>query len=195
MKILAFSDVHGNEKAIKRLLEKIENVDILICAGDISAWGNELEKLIAKFNFKTFLLVHGNHESEELMKKICSKFKFVHYIHKVSYRHDCFVFLGYGGGGFSPVDSVFENLAEKFKKELKKDDKVILVTHAPPYGTKLDILPHLGHKGSSSIRKFIEEFKPILNICGHFHENVAKKDEIGETVVINPGPEGKILRI
>ena len=63
----------------------------------------------------------------------------------------------------------------------------ILVSHTPPYNTKLDLTFLKTHVGSISIRKTIEVLKPKLCICGHIHE--AKGiDTIGEAVIINPGP-------
>ena len=45
------------------------------------------------------------------------------------------------------------------------------------------------------IRKFIEQFKPEVAICGHIHENSGKIDYIGKTKVINPGYKGKIISL
>ena len=72
--------------------------------------------------------------------------------------------------------------------------KVILVTHAPPYQTRLDKIGD-SFVGNRSIRNFIESNNPMLAISGHFHENSGKDDRIGKTVVINPGPFGKLIRI
>jgi len=111
------------------------------------------------------------------------------------YRFGNYVFFGYGGGGFSQIDKSLERIMKKFKKSLKKGDKIIFVSHAPPYNTKCDLILGHGNVGSKSVRKFIEEFKPLYNINGHIHECFSRRDKIGETVVINPGPEGKILRV
>ncbi len=68
-----------------------------------------------------------------------------------------------------------------------KDEKItLLVTHAPPYATKTDLLPSGDHAGSKSLRRVIEELQPTLNICGHIHESRGT-DKIGQTLVINPG--------
>ena len=64
----------------------------------------------------------------------------------------------------------------------------ILLTHAPPYGTKTDTLPSGEHAGSTSIRKIIEEYQPTLNLCGHIPESRGI-DQIGTltaTPVIYP---------
>ena len=88
-----------------------------------------------------------------------------------------------------------EKIIKKFKKTLKKGDKVVFVSHAPPINTKCDFIPGHGHAGSYSVRKFVEVIKPIYNINGHLHETFSKRDKIGNTIIINPGPEGKLLKI
>jgi len=76
---------------------------------------------------------------------------------------------------------------------IKGGDTVILVTHAPPYNTKVDqILEE--HAGNKSLRKIIQEIQPALVVCGHLHECVGK-DYIGKTLVINPGYKGRIVSL
>jgi Icc-related predicted phosphoesterase len=73
-----------------------------------------------------------------------------------------------------------------------KKDKVILVTHAPPYNTKVDRI-NGNLCGNKSIRNFISEVKPVLAVCGHLHETAGKRDKIGKTLVINPGYKGMVI--
>lgn len=197
MKILAFADTHGKPKAMKRLLEKGKNVDLLICAGDISIFGNNLKSLIAKFSKlnKTMLIIHGNHETEHEIKELAKKFPWLIPLHKGSFEFENYHFFGYGGDGFAKEDREYEKLIKKFKKTVKKDSKIILITHGPPYGTKCDLLPSLNHVGCKTYTKIDKELKPILHICGHLHETDSMRDKIGNTLVINPGAEGKIIRL
>ena len=95
------------------------------------------------------------------------------------------------------IDREFEKTANsRFRKLIKsnKDKKIALVTHGPPYRTRLDKLMQ-GHCGNRSIRNFIEKNKIDLLICGHLHENFGKEDKIRKTRYINPGPFGKIVEI
>jgi len=197
MKILVFVDIHGNKILLNKIIEraKREKPHVIICAGDISNWGNDLNFILSKINKMGILtlIIHGNHESEMEIKKVCKSLKSIIYLHKLSYKVNEYTFFGYGGGGFSLVDEDLEKVIIKFKT-IKKKSKVVLITHAPPHNTTLDRLDHLGHLGSKSIRKFIEEVQPVLNICGHLHENSGNKDKIKKTEIINPGP-GIILEI
>ena len=62
----------------------------------------------------------------------------------------------------------------------------IFVPHAPPYGTKVDII-HLGiHVGSTAVREFIEDHAPDAVVCGHIHEGRGT-DTIDKTRIVNCG--------
>lgn len=199
MKLLAFVDNHGSLSSLKKIEKqaKKQKPDLLICAGDISIFEQGLDFLISKLNKIGLpcLMIHGNHEAENDMKKACSLFKNMIFLHKKHYIKDNYLFLGFGGGGFSLRDKEFEKTAKKFENIIKrnKGKKIILATHAPPYGTKLDKLED--HYGNKSIKNFIKKVKPVLVISGHFHENEGKQDKIGNTRLINPGPNGKIILI
>ena len=52
-----------------------------------------------------------------------------------------------------------------------------------------------GFKGSESIAKAIEKFKPDFLLHGHIHEASGIEEKIGSTKVINVGREGKILEL
>lgn len=82
---------------------------------------------------------------------------------------------------------------EKEDLELdKKEEKQfigkldILLTHAPPYGSKADIIEDGTHVGSSAVRRIIDEYQPRINLCGHVHE-AKTVDMLDNTVIINPG--------
>lgn len=201
MKILAFTDIHGSLIALRRIEQKVkaQKPDIIVCAGDISIFEHGIIGLIKRLNRlnKKTIIIHGNHEDEHTFTKLSNLFKNIIFIHKKHFIEDNALFLGYGGGGFSIIDKGFDKIAKtKFKKMIKgnKGKKIILVTHAPPYRTKLDKLIQ-GHCGSKSIRNFVEKSNIDLLICGHLHENFGKEDKIGKTKIINPGPFGKIVAV
>lgn len=198
MKILAFVDIHGSLKALNTIVKKTkkENPDLLVCAGDLSVFENGIYYFVHRLSRlkKPVLLIHGNHETEETIKQSCSLFENTEFIHKKIFRIGSYAFIGYGGGGFSREDKEFEKTAKKLIKKTKKDDKVILVTHAPPYKTRLDKI-NGNYAGNKSIRHFIETNNILLAVSGHLHDNAGKQDKIGKTKIINPGPFGKIITI
>jgi len=200
MKILAFVDLHGSLKALKKLQKLVEkeNPDIIVCAGDITIFEQNLDYLVHRVSRfkKPVLMIPGNHEEDTVLRRSCSLFKNVFYLHGSTYAQDNVLFLGWGGGGFSIRDKEFEKKAKGFKKEMEKFDKVVLVTHAPPYNTRLDRIIEESC-GNKSIRKFIAENsgKIKLAIAGHLHENAGREDHIKETRVVNPGPFGKVITV
>jgi len=200
MKLLAFTDLHLSDIALKKIKAKIKKnkPDLLVCAGDVSIFEEGLDIILNKLNNlkKKIILVNGNHESDRVMKKLCSKYKNLIFIHKKHYKYDNYIFLGYGGSGFALIEPGFYNTGEKFNKIVKKnkDKKIIFVTHAPPYKTRIDLIVD-NHCGNKTFRNFIVKNKIDLHICGHLHENFNKKDHIKKTEVINPGPYGKIIKI
>ncbi|MDD4877445.1 MAG: metallophosphoesterase [Candidatus Nanoarchaeia archaeon] len=196
MKILAFVDTHGIKKAFEEILKKSKDADILLCAGDFTSWGKDTEKWIQFLEKagKPLILTYGNHENEKEVAEVCRKYSFCVYLHRAAYEYGEYLFFGFGGGGFSEKNPDFERIAERVKKDAK-GKKLILITHGPPYGTALDYLPSTGHRGCKSIRKFIEEAKPMAAISGHLHETSGRTDLIGKTFVINPGPAGAMLKV
>ena len=198
MKILAFSDLHSDKNKLKALIQKIEkeNPDIIISAGDITNFSRNLKEIISEFKKikKILLIIPGNHETAKQIEEISDNKQIIS-IHKRSFEINNVIFLGYGTGGFSKKEEEFENISKRFIKTIKKGSKIVLITHAPPYGTKIDFIPGLNHCGCISYTNFIKENKPLLHICGHLHETWNTEDKIGNTLIINPGPGGKILSI
>ena len=200
MKILAFTDIHLSSIALSKIKSKIrnQNPDLLVCSGDLTIFEEGLDAVLNKLDKlkKKILLVHGNHETDTVMKRLCKKYSNLIFIHKSYYRHNNHLFFGYGGGGFSLREPGFYSAGRNFRKIIRKnrDKKIVFITHAPPYGTKVDLI--VGeHCGNKTYRDFIAKNKVDLHICGHLHENFGKKDKIKNTEIVNPGPYGKIIRI
>jgi Icc-related predicted phosphoesterase len=76
--------------------------------------------------------------------------------------------------------------------------------HCPPYDTQIDVAPKLDrelrpvltpggepemtHVGSTSVRRMIERFQPLVGLHGHIHESRGMSN-VGKTVCFNPGSE------
>ncbi len=198
MKILAFTDIHADPHAFKILKMKAEKEkpDLLVCCGDISNFGMDIDiavKKILELKLKT-LLIPGNHESVNEVKLVAQKNSSIINLHNDFFKFKEFVFYGYGTGGFSMHDEKFERLVPKIISKIPKGKKLIFITHAPFYNTKLDKLGS-SHHGNKSTRVFVERVKPILSLCGHFHENEKKEDKIKGCRVLNPGNDGMIINL
>ena len=203
MKLLIFTDIHRNLKDLEKVkaLAKNEKPDAVICAGDFTVFGSGIKMMLKQFDLMQlpFFIIPGNHETEEELEIYCRGLKNVRNIHLKSVMFNSVLFIGCGGGGFTEEHAAFEQSEEEFAKAVKKlkvdnkGNKVVLVVHQPPYGTKLSQLDY--DAGSTSIRNFIDKHKPDVCITGHLHENFGKTDKAGNTKVYNPGPTGKVIEI
>mgnify|MGYP005638800505 CR=1 FL=1 len=198
MKILAFVDMHGSLSALKDIKKKSKNADILVCAGDFTIFEQGIEHVMGELNKlkKDVLIVHGNHEDDDLVRELCLIHDNLYFLHNNHFIKDDVLFLGWGGGGFSDLDKSFEKREKRFKELMKKhkEKAVVLVTHAPPHGTKIDKIGR-EHCGNKSIAKFIKKYKVDLSFSGHLHEDSGKMDKIGQSTVMNPGPHGKVVNL
>lgn len=199
MKILAFSDTHLHKKCLDLIKENAKNVDFLICAGDISWFSRGLKEVLKDLDNsidKPLYIIPGNHEEAAQLEKVCESLKNVIYMHRKTKRIGDYIFFFWGEGGFMQVNKALEHATERFKERLKKEDKVIFITHGPPFQTALDFLDWAGHVGCKSQRKFLLEIKPVLHISGHLHENFHQRQLFNnKTILLNPGPEGTIIEV
>lgn len=194
MKILAVSDLHGNIKPIIDYLNE-KKVDLIIIAGDITHFGpvelgEDILNEISSFNVPV-LAIPGNCDPGSMHINIDNSHAIN--IHARNIVIKDIGICGFGGSNPTPFDTPLEfeevQIYDEAKKALAgiKEQKItIFITHAPPYGTKTDLLPSGVHVGSESLRRIIEELQPTVNICGHIHE-ARGTDKIGKTTIINPG--------
>ena len=194
MKILAFSDLHGDIHSAEVIVKEIEKFDLVIFSGDFSTFDEGVEQVANTIGkAENLLVVPGNHETDKEVELICKEYDWK-FLHGKTFSYDDFTFCGCGGSSPTPFNTPFEfdeddlrNLLQDFKKIR---NRLILITHCPPYNTSLDKTFSGEHAGSKAIREFIEEKQPLLNIFGHIHENAGKEDLIGNTRLVCVGKEG-----
>ena len=194
MKILVMGDIHGQCHKIFNYLQN-NTVDLIILTGDITNFGppklcGEILNQICLFNVPT-LTIPGNCDPTGVYGEIENSNAIN--IHNRSTIIKNIGICGFGGSNPTPFDTPLEfeevqiyDEIKKLMKQIENEEIRILVTHAPPYNTKTDLIPSGDHVGSKSVRKIIEEFQPSINLCGHIHEAVAI-DKIGNTIIFNPG--------
>ncbi|MCW1301019.1 MAG: metallophosphoesterase [Candidatus Nanoarchaeia archaeon] len=201
LKVLAASDIHGDLGLVKKLAKKArkEKVDVIILCGDITLAETNLEGLVGplKQNCKKLILVPGNHESVATANFLATLYSpGVYNLHGYAIRIGDVGFFGVGLsniGIFQFDESEVEQLLESSFEKIRDARKKIMVTHTPPYGTKLDNLGFF--VGSIGIRRAVKKLQPDLVLCGHIHETFGKVDRIGKSRIINVGRKGKVLRI
>lgn len=197
MKFLAFVDLHDDKRFLQELAKRAKepDIDFVLCAGDLSQFGRGLTAVLDKFkdSGKKLYLIPGNHETDEMFSKVDNNYPNLINFNRQAVRIGNYVFLGYGEGGFAQEDPEFRKLARDWYGKYK-NEKLVLVTHGPPYGTKQDWLENR-HVGNKDFRQFIERIKPLLVVCGHVHETAQAIDEISGVKIVNPGWEGMVIEL
>ena len=197
MKFLTFTDLHEDKEVLKELAGRASkpDIDFVICCGDISTFGNGLKYNLQKLNSlgKKVYVIPGNHEEGTDFGVVMAEFpNLINLDHGAAVVGD-YVFLGHGGGGFTLLDASFRKIAREWYGKYN-GKKIVLVTHQPPYGTKLDKLRQ-GYVGNKDYTAFILRIKPKLALSGHLHETVGLVDVLGETKIANPGWEGMVIEL
>ncbi len=198
MKFLTFTDLHEDKAVLKELVKRAAqpDIDVIICCGDISTFGRGLTSVFKLFNAleKPFYVIPGNHEEgKQILNEALMGFSNCHNFDRQAVKVGEFVLLGYGGDGFSMQDEEFRKLARQWYGKYK-EEKIIFVTHGPPFGTALDLMEQR-HVGNKDFRQFIDRIKPKIAISGHLHESVGKIDALGRTKLLNPGWEGMVVEV
>ncbi len=194
MKILVITDIHYRWKYLKKVL-KMEEYDVIVVAGDLSRWGDVKEafdvlKTLTKH--ATTFFVPGNCDNPSLLRTE-NVYNAIN-LHGKVIEHNGLVFAGIGGSNTTPFNTPIEftedklaEIMDQMEKNLRGKNIDIMVSHTPPYATKLDIAFSGEHVGSIKVREFLEKHQPLICICGHIHESQGM-DKLGRTIAINPGP-------
>ena len=85
-------------------------------------------------------------------------------------------------------EDVYRTLAEAYQHVSGTKFKII-ITHQPPLGLR-DTLYNGRSSGSVSLRRFVEEYRPQLLLCGHIHEDRGEASS-GYTTILNVGELGR----
>jgi|SRR3989344_5030032 len=198
-KILAAGDFHGDKRTAERLadLAEKENVDLVILNGDIVE-EKDTSGIIGPFIKKKqkLIIIPGNHETIATTDFLAELYNITN-LHSYYIKFKNIGFFGCGGAdiGLNKMTEkeIFNSLKKSFEK-IKDMPKKIMVTHIHPSGTLMEKFSRFV-KGSTGLKKAIDEFKPDILICGHVHEAEGIEEMVGRTKVINVGKKGKIINI
>jgi Icc-related predicted phosphoesterase len=190
MVLLCLSDIHGERTGLEQVLDTVPEADAVIIAGDVTQRGryedarDVLAPLVSR-KLRIFA-VPGNMDGEGGELGID--------IHGRGVAFKGIGIQGLGGSNHTPFGTPFELDSEEAEALLRSGQAdiallpyKILVSHAPPKGTKTDLRSLGLHVGSNEVRSFILEAQPDLCICGHIHESTGE-DTLGRTLCVNIGP-------
>lgn len=194
MRIVALTDIHGAYERAERIL-RAEMPDVLIIGGDLTTIGTvrEAEEALRRFLslVPRTVCVAGNMDlpqHDELFEKLEIS------INGRGRIIDEVGFHGVSAAPHSKMQTPYELSEEEIARKAKEGHRAvslcstrIFVPHAPPYGSRVDII-HAGiHVGSTAVRDFIEELQPDIVVCGHIHE-ARGQDLIDRSRIVNCGP-------
>ena len=211
MRIIAFGDIHMHLASLSRVAG-LASADLVLLTGDLTDFGHrdqaaEVLGTLRSIN-PSVLAVHGNLDYPEVRDYLEEQNVS---LHGRGMRRGGLRLLGVGGSNPTPFhtpseysESELARIIAQGMAELGGRHANILVSHPPPAGCAADRLTSGVHVGSSSVRKYIDQFAPRLCLCGHIHE-ARIETMVGSTQVINPGMlrdggwieihlEGKTLR-
>ena len=197
MKIVIFSDIHGDVRALERIMA--QPADLYIAAGDLATFRKGLDRCAEKLGplGERLWVLPGNHETHDDMLAICERFGFVDF-HRQVKQLGATQWAGLGYSNITPFNTPGEYTEGEIAEALAAFDAIrplYLVIHCPPRDTKLDEYAPGKHAGSPAIRAWVEREQPLYLFCGHIHETAGLAERLGSTQCINVGPRGYTIEI
>ena len=190
MRLAVASDIHGDYLMTRRfgMAALGLNASAIIIAGDIGPNAEKVLSYLSQLEIPIYLVL-GNDD-----------FPFDAYIlegipYVLNIDGECIdvgpvEIIGLSGNPGSGLASPDEKKIEAALQNVftKASKPVILVSHLPPFRV-LDLATRYREKGehigSKAIRKIIEQYKPVLCVCGHVHKDGGKRAFLEDTEVIN----------
>ncbi len=197
MRVLIFSDIHGDARALEKLVA--QPADVYISAGDLSTFGRGLERCgeaLRPLGARCWVLP-GNHETAQENTEFCQRFGLSDFHRRVREWNGVHL----GGLGYSnptPFNTPGEYSEAQIAEALKQFEgltPLVLVVHFPPHGTGIDQVRFGVNAGSPTLRAWVERHQPRQLFCGHIHECAGKSDTLGVTRCFNVGKAGHLLEI
>jgi hypothetical protein len=196
-RLLIFSDIHNDWETLERILAV--EADFYITAGDQVTWGRGLDRCgqILKTRGDKVWVLPGNHESASQIAALCDQYG-LNPFHQRHFTVGAWHVAGLGYSSPTPFDTPGEYTEPQIASLLTPFASLrplVLVCHAPPYGTALDeVRPGL-HAGSTAVRDFIQRCQPAYFFCGHIHEAEGVSIEMGKTRALNVGKKAYLLEL
>ncbi len=187
MRILALADVESKYYWDYFEKSKLDNIDLIISAGDLES---EYLEFIATYAKVPVLYVHGNHDTDYDTRPPlgCTC------IDDDVFEYKGFRIMGLGGsmsynnGKHQYTESEMGWRIKKLRMKRKLYKGIdILVTHSPARG--LNDGDDMPHRGFECFRRLLDKYQPKLFIHGHVHlsygRQFKREDKYNDTRVIN----------
>jgi putative phosphoesterase len=179
MRIAILSDIHGNQYALKVVLDRLSLliIDQIYILGDFVGYyygAQEVYDLLQPWNVRA---IKGNHE--KILSKLAGSSKL---------REE--IVSKYGHGHINALNTLNQEALQYFlnlpdEQEVYQDSKKITLVHANPWGTDEYVYPN---SNEETLNK-LSEVKTDYLLYGHTHYPAYFKR--GNTICINPGSVGQ----
>jgi len=199
MNLVLFSDLHTDVSAAKRIVELSREADVVIGAGDFANARSGISVCIRVLQTIRIpsVLVPGNNESFEELLAACANWPSARVLHGSGVEVDGVSFFGIGGGiPVTPFGDWSYDFSENDAARMLRDCSAgpILVSHSPPKGA-VDQSSSGKSLGSIAVRDAVIRLQPRLVVCGHIHASAGQRAQIGNTPIINAGPDGVLFEL
>lgn len=173
--------------------------DYYFAAGDLVNWARGLERCgeILQHRAGRVYVLPGNHESPAQIAALCERYGLSNF-HEQQMRVGRYHVAGLGCSNPTPFNTPGEYSEKEIEQRLSRfaDLKpLVLICHAPPYGTALDRVRNGVHAGSTAVRDFVNKQQPDYLLCGHIHEAAGLTVSLGSTKATNVGKDGHLLEL
>lgn len=197
MKILIFSDIHGDVAALTRLLDT--EADMYVAAGDLTTFMRGLERLAPVLDRRAdkLWILPGNHEHARDIEAFCARHGF-HPLHGKALHLNGYYIAGLGHSNPTPFHTPGEDSEATIAANLSAFaglKPLVLICHCPPLNTPLDEAAPGRHLGSSAVAEFIRKEQPEWFLCGHIHEAAGREALLDKTRGVNAGKQGFLLEL
>mgnify|MGYP006288803949 CR=1 FL=1 len=191
---IVIGDLHGQAAQVGRIGGIAQAQGILI-SGDITNRGTDAEAarildVMARFNSRIYAQI-GNMDTREVETLLETRGVNVHA--RVVDLGSGVSLLGLGYSTPTPFGTPSEvgddQLEDWLERAVGRDvdyNRLIFMSHNPPFNTLTDRVGTGQPVGSRAVRTFIETYQPAVCVTGHIHESTAV-DQLGKTRIINPG--------
>jgi predicted phosphohydrolase len=202
VKILCLADTHGFHVELPE--DWFPLADVLVCAGDVSVGGTELEiaNFLCWFNglaYEHKIFIAGNHDflfqtKPEQARRLIPD--------DIIYLEDSFCIIDGAKVYGSPWTLTFLDWAFMLDRggpmratwERIPKDTDILITHGPPYGIRDFSKYQNGHAGCEELLKVVQAMPLKCYVFGHVHESYGAYSN-GETFFANAFIVNEIYKV
>jgi len=198
--------------------EKVDRLFMTVMRDTLTKWIDRAEPFLGGLGV-TCYLTGGNDDYQEILDGIRDTPHVKNADNKVVKIDELHEMVNLGWSNPTPwkcprdhSEEDLENATEKMASTVTDMQNSVFNIHVPPINCGVDTVPKLDDSvyppkpvfdkgqavmigaGSSSIRREIEKYQPLVQLCGHVHESRGTT-RIGRTLIVNPGsdyPEGML---